>query len=92
MTTTKPATRKPHYIGMAGLHGCLPACCEVFKTAGAAADYLRDVHELSKNKRKRLRRDSYLELSLEQHGNEYCEITECWCETPDIHSDSGEGL
>jgi hypothetical protein len=81
---------KKHFIGMAGLHGCLPQTCDVYATKGDAAQSLGDIHELSKNKIRLLRRAMYLELDLSKHGNEYCEIAECECDDPAVHSDSGE--
>ena len=77
-----------HYIGMAGLHGCLPQYCEVYDTYEEAAEGLAFLHELGRDRIRRLRMDGYLELNLHRDGNEYCEITECECSTPEIHSDS----
>lgn len=77
-----------HYIGMAGLHGYMPSCCDVYQTKGDAAESLGWIHDLSGRKIKQLRRDMYLELNMEEHGNEYCEISECDCSEPWIHSDS----
>jgi len=76
-----------HYIVMAGLHGCLPATCDVCETAKQAAESLAFTHELSRSKTRRLQRDYYLELNLEKDGNEYAEITECDCTDPSTHMD-----
>lgn len=84
--------RKKHYIGMAGLHGYIPQTCDVYETIGDAAQSLGDLHELSKNKIRLLCRDMYIELDLHKHGNEYCEIVECECDDPNVHSDSGGEL
>jgi hypothetical protein len=81
---------KTHYIGMAGIHGCLPQTCEVYATAREACDSLADLHDLGKNRRAALCRDLYLELNMSRDGNEYCEVTSCDCNDPTCHSDSGE--
>lgn len=77
-----------HWIGMAGLHGCLPQTCGVYDSAEDAADSLADLHELGKRRRAELRRDLYIELNIHRDGNEYAEITECECNDPACHSDS----
>lgn len=78
---------KTHYIGMAGLHGCLPQTCNVYATQKDAAESLASIHELGKSRTCQLVRDGYLELNLHRDGNEYCEITECNCDNPREHSD-----
>jgi len=80
-------TKEKHYIGMAGLHGCLPNYCGVYDCVSDAADGLADIHELGKNRRKALYQNGYLELNLRRDGNEYCEIVDCDCDTPEIHQD-----
>lgn len=77
-----------HYVAMAGLHGYMPNCCTSCETKGQAAEYLGQIHELSANKIRLLRRDMYLELDLATHGNEYCEIQECDCADADCHNDT----
>lgn len=72
-----------HYIGMAGLHGCLPQTCNSYETYQDAVDSLASLHELGRARHQELERDGYLELNL----NEYCEITECDCDTPNDHND-----
>jgi len=79
---------KTHYIGMAGLHGCMPQACDVYDTYNDAAEGLAFIHELGRNRTRQLKRDGYLELDLHRDGNEYCEIVECDCDTPEVHSDS----
>ena len=74
-----------HYIGMAGLHGCLPNYCAAYDTYDDAVESLADLHELGKRRATKLRRDAYLELNLRRDGNEYAEITECDCNDPSIH-------
>ena len=76
-----------HYIAMAGIHGCIPQYCASFDTIRDAADELASIHELGKNRKRALQRDKYLELNLQRDGNEYCEITECDCITPEVHND-----
>ena len=77
-----------HYIGMAGLHGCIPQTCDVYETAKDAADSLAQTHDLGQKRTAALRRDLYLELNLHRDGNEYAEITSCDCANPSQHSDS----
>ena len=77
-----------HYIGMAGLHGYLPNCCETYDTYDDAVEGMADMHDLGVRRTRELRRDGYLELNLDRDGNEYIEITECDCEDPESHSDS----
>ena len=93
-----------HFIGMAGLHGCIPNFCDVYASFDDAVESLCLIHELGPRSkfRKELKRTGYTELHLndymvggiqmEGHGNEYAEISVCDCDTPEIHSDSGEGL
>ena len=86
----------PHYIAMSGQHGCLPDHCEVFETHKAAVEDLVQLFELGRTRKARLCKDSYLELTPnpveenqgEDFGAEYCEITECDCDNPLVHSDS----
>jgi hypothetical protein len=66
----------------------MPLYCEVYETKQAAAESLADIHDLSGYKTRQLKRDMYLELDLHTHGNEYCEIAECNCDTPCEHSES----
>jgi len=75
---------KKHFIGMGGLHECLPNTCDVYTSPAAAAESLGFVYDLSKRKIAELRRYWYLDL-----GSEVLEITECECDEPLIHSDSG---
>ena len=76
-----------HYIGMAGLRGCLPNYCVTHDTHDDAVMDLADTHELGRDRTRRLKRDSFLLLNLHRDGNEYCEITECDCDDPGIHND-----
>jgi hypothetical protein len=86
----------PHYIAMSGQHGCLPDHCEVFESKKDAVQDLGQLFELGRTRAARLRKDSYLELTPnpieerqgEDFGAEYCEITECDCDNPLVHSDS----
>jgi len=81
-------TTARHYIGMAGLHGCMPSCCGTYDSVKDAAEGLGDIHELGKNRRQALRRDLYLELNHARDGNEYCEIIECSCDDPEAHDEN----
>ena len=69
-----------HYIAMAGLHGYMPQYCASCETYADAVETLAEVHDLGRRRR--------LELNLRRDGNEYCEITECDCDNPDVHNDS----
>ena len=77
-----------HFIIMAGLHGYLPNYCDVCDDHKTAVQSLAQVHEIGKNRTRKLSHDNYLELNLERDGNEYAEIQECDCDTPWVHSDS----
>lgn len=88
-----------HFIAMAGLHGYLPNTCDVYDTYSAACESMIQLHDLQWKRvdpethhflpgAKTLRQNGYLELNLDVDGNEYCEVTECDCDEPWIHSDS----
>lgn len=81
-----------HYIAMAGLHGCIPNYCDVYASFDDAVESLCQVHDLGPYSRfrKELKKHGYTELNLRKHGNAYAEVSECSCEEPWIHSDSGE--
>lgn len=88
-----------HYIAMGGLHGYLPSHCQSYDTLQDAIDSLVELYELGRIRKQRLTDDLYLELNLHgieagyqqppqpADGNEYCEIIECDCDTPEIHND-----
>jgi len=78
---------KTHYIAMAGIHGCLPQYCSTHDNYNNAVEDLAQLHELGKNRTKELKKDGYLELNMKKDGNEYCEIIECDCKTPESHND-----
>lgn len=66
-----------HYHAIAGTHGCMPnfnTGCETYEDAVSS---LAVLHELGRDRRRALRRDSYLELNPKGDGNEYCEIVVC---------------
>lgn len=88
---TQQSNRK-HFIGMAGLHGCMPNYCDVYASYDDTVESLCQIHDLGKYSRfrKELKRDGTVELNLHKHGNEYAEVSECECNEPWIHSDSGE--
>lgn len=79
---------KKHYIAMAGLAGCIPNYCEVYESFESAVDSICEIHELGRVYRARLAKDSYVDLKLKRHGNEYAEITECNCDLACQHSDT----
>lgn len=80
---------RAHFIGMAGLRGYMPNCCDSYETWDGAAESLAGIHDLSENAAERLRRDGYLDLPSSA-GNEYCEITICHCDDPMCHSDMAD--
>lgn len=83
---------KTHYIGTAGLYGCMPSFCEVYETRKDAAQSLGDIHELEGEEIDVLIEDSFINLSLRVHGNEYAEIGSCTCEEPWVHSETSGPL
>ena len=74
-----------HYIGMAGLHGCMPAFVGVYATKGAAYAELAEIHELSASYV--AKSGGCMELDLRRHGNEYMEVVPCDCGDPDHAAD-----
>ena len=76
-----------HYVGMAGLMGYLPQTCNSYDSLNAAVEGLADIHELGRDRKRILKRDMFLSLNLKRDGNEYCEITECFCSNPEVHDD-----
>lgn len=81
-------TTSTHYVAMSGAHGCLPDFCTSCESHTQAVDVLADLFELGRNRRRDLASSDYLELRPNRDGAEYCEITSCDCENPDVHCDS----
>jgi hypothetical protein len=81
-----------HYIGMAGLRGCIPNYCEVYPDRKSAIESLADLHELGQHSkfRQELRQTGTSYLNLHTHGNEYMEIVDCDCNTPWEHSEDSD--
>lgn len=79
---------KKHYIGMAGLHGCMPNTSGSYETYNDAVESLADLHELGKNRRMELKKNGYIELNIHKDGNEYAEVVECDCDNPEDHDDN----
>jgi hypothetical protein len=77
-----------HYIGMAGLHGCLPQYSVACDSTGDCADALQQVTEMGQRRRQRLWDDLYVELNPDYHGgHQYAEIVgPCDCAAPDSHN------
>lgn len=78
---------EPHYIAMAGLHGCIPNFCDSYESVSDAVESLAQIHDLGRRRKAELKRNLYLELNLQRDGNAYCEIQECNCGHPEDHSD-----
>lgn len=75
-----------HYIAMYGLSGgYIPNTVEVFDNEKHAIDFLVDCYELDDNQHDELERSWICEV--DEHS--YCEIEQCDCDNPLIHSDSG---
>jgi len=81
-------SKQVHFVAMAGLHGCLPNYCDYYETYNNAVEGLAQIHELGRDRTRILKRDSYLELNIRRDGNEYCEIVNCDCDIPELHSDN----
>jgi hypothetical protein len=77
-----------HYIAAGGIHGCMPAFCSSFDEYDDAVNYIVEIHELGKKRKRALKRDGSIELNMRRDGNEYADITECNCDTPQDHDDS----
>lgn len=77
-----------HWIGMAGLSGCMPNYCGVYDTKCDAARSLATMHEEARGTFKRLMRDGYAALDLARDGNEYAEMIDCSCTTPEVHEEA----
>ena len=78
---------KVHYIETSGDHGCLPDHCDVSFSYDDCVESLAQLFELGKGRQAELKKNGYLELRSNRDGAEYCEIVECPCSTPWIHSD-----
>ena len=76
-----------HYIGCAGLHECMSAYCASYENYADAVADLAQLHELGKGRTRELAKNGYLELNLHKDGNEYCEIIECNCKSPEDHQE-----
>lgn len=76
-----------HYIVMAGLHGCMPNYCASHSNRQNAIEDGICLSELGRDRARAFARDLYIELNLRRDGNEYMEISECDCSTPEIHND-----
>jgi hypothetical protein len=74
-----------HYVGAAGLHGCMANYVTWNESYNLLVDDLASLHELSSKDRRELRKYGYLEMNLHKHGNEYAEISECHCGNPEEH-------
>ena len=76
-----------HYIGMAGLHGCLPNYCQGFASYDIAVGALAQMYELGHKRTRQLWLSPYVELDPGRDGNEYAEIETCDCPEPWVHSE-----
>ena len=76
-----------HFIGMSGIHGCLPQFWTWGETRRLVCESLDLVHDLTRQQRRDLIRLGYIELKPNQ-GSEYASITECNCRNPEVHDDA----
>jgi hypothetical protein len=84
-----------HYIEMSGDHGYLPDHCDVSSDRDSCVESLAQLFDLGRTRKATLKREGYLELTPSPvevnqgvtFGAEYCEIVECVCSTPWIHSE-----
>lgn len=81
---------RKHYIAMSGHRGYMPDYVDVFATRADAAASLAQLFDLGKRKESELRRYGWLDLNARRYGAEYAEITDCNCDRPGEHSESGE--
>lgn len=78
-----------HYIVGGGLLGCLYSHCASFSTKTECYDYIASIYDLSPNYVARKMRQTGFRMDWFDgiHGNDYVEITECYCDDPDCHND-----
>lgn len=72
--TTTTTTETSTWVGMAGLHGYMPNVCDDYETYEDAVEGMAQLHDLGRDRKRKLKRDGYLELNLERDGNEYISI------------------
>jgi hypothetical protein len=76
-----------HYIIGSGSFGCLyDNGPHAHRTLKDAVEDLAQTFELGRVRRAQLRRDGFLKLGP-SFGADYCEITECTCDTPWQHNE-----
>lgn len=78
-----------HYILMGGSYGCLPDYCAAYRAYADAVDGAADLYELGRDRRRTLKRVMYVDLGP-PYGADYCEIVECDCDEPWVHSEMDE--
>ncbi len=76
-----------HWVGMAGMCGCLPNYCGVFDSKRDAARTLAEMHDEARGVYRRLMRHDYAALDVRRDGNEYAEVSMCACDAPSVHED-----
>lgn len=91
-----------HYVGMAGLRGYLPNFCELYDSFESACESLIDMHDVGwemveedvlpmtieafEGAEEDLHEFGSADIDLHIHGNEYMQVTECFCDAPWEHS------
>lgn len=85
-----------HYVGTAGLIGCLPNLVMADTNRNILIDSMVDAHMGSEGQLPRvktqLRQDWYVEIDLHEFGNEYIEVGECDCGDIRNHFDEYDGV
>jgi hypothetical protein len=76
---------KAHYLAMSGSPGFIPDCCEMFDSREEAVSDLVKFLELTAEQENRLRAWDFTTCDPMQ-GAGYCQVLECECATPEIHS------
>lgn len=77
-----------HHIVTAGLKGQAPDWEQGFGTISAARDGAAERFDLTESQAKRLRKNRWLPLDVDEHGAEYVHIQDCDCDDPWDHSDT----
>lgn len=77
-----------HWIGMAGLTGCIPSVCDIYRCKADAAKILCLIHEYSENGSVVAELKRYGIFYMPKgRGNEYMSVEECNCPSPWEHAD-----
>lgn len=78
---------RAHFIAGSGSRGCLFDAATVHPTYTQAVEELTSRFDLGRDRRRKLTRESFMELSPRRDGADYCQIEECDCAEPWTHDD-----